>query len=279
MRISEEKQYMEWDCDLYMDLMPLVKDGAASDTSRKALEAHLKECTVCRELYDTIPETAVTMDESRVKRTMEKIRDRYQRSLLALMILGVVAGVLLTMTRNMAFTVAIFPLVGLAAYFVWRARSLFVPLVVFSVSWALLSLRDGNMAEAVGWSFNYAYACLVGVLAGGVLGFIFDKIERNSRLLRLAAGLLVMVPVLYGMIVVDDQIGGNPMFRESVEIRTREFMEAEYPGQDYEIADIDPNQPLIYDYAAIVTLEDGTVITLRFDGIWPEPEIQGISRP
>lgn len=279
MRISEEKQYMEWDCDLYMDLMPLVKDGAASDTSRKALEAHLKECTVCRELYDTIPETAVTMDESRVKRTMEKIRDRYQRSLLALMILGVVAGILLTMTRNMAFTVAIFPLVGLAAYFVWRARSLFVPLVVFSVSWALLSLRDGNLVEAVGWSFNYAYACLVGVLAGGILAFIFEKIEMKSRLLRMAAVLLVMVPVLYGMIVVDNNIGGNPMFRESVEIRTREFMEAEYPGQDYEISDISPNQPLIYDYAAIVTLEDGTVITLRFDGIWPEPEIQGISRP
>ena len=33
-----------FDCDLYMDLMPLVKDGAASEDSRAALEAHLKEC-------------------------------------------------------------------------------------------------------------------------------------------------------------------------------------------------------------------------------------------
>lgn len=273
MRSSEENLYMEFDCDLYMDLMPLVKDGAASDTSRKALEAHLKDCPSCRELYDTIPETAVPMDEGRVKRTMEKIRDRYRRSLLALMILGVVAGILLTMTRNMAFTVAIFPLVGLAAYFVWRARSLFVPLVVFSVSWLLLVLRDGNPSEAVGWGFNYAYASLVGVVAGGVLAFIFEKIEMKSRLLRLATVLLVMVPVFYGMIVMDINIGGNPMFRESVEIRAREYLAEEYAGQSYEITGIRSNTPLIYDYTVVVTLENGEVLELHFDGIWPEPEI------
>ena len=54
MRSSEEK--MKFDCDLYMDLMPLVKDGAASDASRMALEDHMRNCPLCRELYDTIPE-------------------------------------------------------------------------------------------------------------------------------------------------------------------------------------------------------------------------------
>ena len=140
MRSSDENLYMEFDCDLYMDLMPLVKDGAASDTTRRALEAHLRECPNCRELYDTIPETEVTMDEGRVKRVMEKIRQRYQRSLLVLGVISVLVGVLLTMTRNMALSVAIFPLVGLGAYFLWRSRSLFIPLLVFSGSWLLLFL-------------------------------------------------------------------------------------------------------------------------------------------
>lgn len=273
MRLSEENLYMEFDCDLYMDLMPLVKDGAASDTSRRALETHLRDCPACRELYDTIPETAVPMDEGRIKRTMEKIRDRYHRSLLALGVVSVLVGVLLTMTRNMALTVAIFPLVGLGAYFLWRSRSLFIPLLVFSASWLLLVLRDGNPTEAVGWGFNYAYACLVGVLAGGVIGFIFDKIELKSRLLRLSAVALVMIPVLYGMVVMDINIGGNPMFRESVEIRTQEYLAEEYSGQSYEITEIRSNTPLIYDYTAVVTLENGEVLELHFDGIWPEPDM------
>ena len=272
MRPSDENLYMEFDCDLYMDLMPLVKDGAASDTSRMALEAHLRDCPMCRELYDTIPETAVPMDESRVKRVMEKIRDRYQRSLLVLGVVSVLVGVLLTMTRNMALTVAIFPMVGLGAYFLWRSRSLFIPLLVFSASWLLLFLRDGNGPEAVGWSFNYAYACLVGVLAGGVLAFIFDKIELKSRLLRLATVALVMIPVLYGMIVMDINIGGNPMFRESVEIRAQEYLASEYPEADYKIGGIYSNTPLIYDYTVEVLRPDGTIaFELNFDGLYPDP--------
>ena len=265
-----------YECDLIMDLMPLAKDGAASGASRTAIEMHLMECESCRMLYDTLPDTATEPDEGRVKRTMEKIRDRYNRYLLTLVVLGVLAGVLLTMTRNMALTVAIFPLVGLAAYFIWRARSLFVPLVVFSVSWLLLSLRDGNTAEAVGWSFNYAYACIVGVVAGGVLAFIFDKIELKSRLLRLAAVVLVLVPIGYGMIVMDINIGGNPMFRESVEIRAREYIETEWPGIDYEITEIRSNTPLIYDYTVVVTFVQGEEpLELHFDGIWPEPDTRG----
>ena len=265
-----------YECDLIMDLMPLAKDGAASEASRAAIEKHLLTCENCRELYDTLPDTAVEPDESRVKKTMEKIRDRYHRSLLILGVLGVLVGVLLTMTRNMAFTVAIFPLVGLGAYFLWRSRSLVVPLLVFSASWLLLFLRDGNGPEAVGWSFNYAYACLVGVLAGGVMAFIFDKIELKSRLLRLAAVALVMIPVLYGMVIMDINIGGNPMFRESVEIRTREYMAQEYPGMDYEIVGIHSNTPLIYDYTVEVCVAQGEpLIVLHFDGIPPEPDQDG----
>ena len=273
MRLSDENLHMEFDCDLYMDLMPLVKDGAASDTTRRALEDHLRDCPDCRALYDTIPETAAPMDEGRVKRVMEKIRERYRHSLLALGVISVLVGVLLTMTRNMALTVAIFPLVGLGAYFLWRSRSLFIPLLVFSGSWLLLFLRDGNGPEAVGWSFNYAYACLVGVLAGGVIGFIFDKIELKSRLLRMAAVALVMIPVLYGMVVMDINIGGNPMFRESVEIRTEEYLAEAYPGQSYEITEIRSNTPLIYDYTVVVTFAQGEEpLELHFDGIWPEPD-------
>lgn len=259
-----------YECDLIMDLMPLAKDGAASGASRTALEMHLMECESCRMLYDTLPDTAAEPDEGRVKRTMEKIRARYRRSLLALGVLSVLVGVLLTMTRNMALTVAIFPMVGLGAYFLWRSRSLFIPLLVFSASWLLLFLRDGNGPEAVGWSFNYAYACLVGVVAGGVIAFIFDKIEMKSRLLRLAAVVLVLVPIGYGMIVMDINIGGNPMFRESVEIRAREYLSQEYSG-GYEIVEIRSNTPLIYDYTVVAELESGEVLELHFDGIWPEP--------
>lgn len=264
-----------FDCELYMDLMPLVKDRAASDASRTALEAHLMECESCRALYDTLPDTAVEPDEGKVKKTLEKIRGRYKRNLMALIVLGVLAGALLTATRNMFLTVAIFPFVGLAAYFIWRARSLFVPLVVFSVSWVLLVLRDGAPAQAVGWSFNYAYACLVGIIVGGVIAFVFEKMELKSWLPRILAVLLVLIPVGYGMYAVDTAIGGNPMFRESVQIRAEEYLREEYPNSGYEIEKIVSNTPFMYDFTVYVTDGTGQIqFGLRFDGLPPEPEVE-----
>ena len=36
------------DCEICMDLIPLVKDGIASEESYKAVEEHVKECETCR---------------------------------------------------------------------------------------------------------------------------------------------------------------------------------------------------------------------------------------
>lgn len=38
-------------CGVCMDLMPLVRDGLASDDSREAVERHVRSCAACRALY------------------------------------------------------------------------------------------------------------------------------------------------------------------------------------------------------------------------------------
>ncbi len=262
-----------FDCELYMDLMPLVKDGAASGPSRTALELHLMECESCRALYDSLPDTGLEPDEGRVKSTLDTLRDRYRRLLVALVAGGILVGALLTFTRNMYLTVGLFPLLGLAAYFVWRARSLFAPLVVFSVAWIFQIVQGGNPTEAVSWAFYYAYACVVGVVAGGVIAFIFDKPGWRSRLLRLLAVILVLVPIGCAMYINDIAIGGNAIFRETVEIRAQEYLDQEYPGQGLVIQEVYSNTPLLYDFSVTIGDETGrTLFVLSFDGIWPEPE-------
>ena len=48
------------DCEICMDLIPLVKDGIASEESYKAVEEHVKECETCRQLYGESHEPAQT---------------------------------------------------------------------------------------------------------------------------------------------------------------------------------------------------------------------------
>ena len=39
-------------CDICMDLIPLVRDGIASEDSRAAVEEHIKDCAVCRAAFE-----------------------------------------------------------------------------------------------------------------------------------------------------------------------------------------------------------------------------------
>ncbi|MDR0812923.1 MAG: zf-HC2 domain-containing protein [Oscillospiraceae bacterium] len=50
---------MNYDCELIQDLIPLVKDGVASEKSAEAVAEHTKECPVCREMAETEPQIAM----------------------------------------------------------------------------------------------------------------------------------------------------------------------------------------------------------------------------
>lgn len=39
-------------CEICMDLIPLVRDGASSGDSREAVEGHIQHCPSCRELWE-----------------------------------------------------------------------------------------------------------------------------------------------------------------------------------------------------------------------------------
>ena len=38
-------------CDICRDLLPLVRDGVASEASRRAVEDHVAHCEACRQLW------------------------------------------------------------------------------------------------------------------------------------------------------------------------------------------------------------------------------------
>lgn len=50
---------MKYECEMIQDLIPLVKDGIASKKSGAAVVLHIKDCAVCREIYDTDTQIAL----------------------------------------------------------------------------------------------------------------------------------------------------------------------------------------------------------------------------
>lgn len=90
---------MKYDCELIQDLLPLYEEELCSPTSRRTVEAHLRDCEVCRRLTAPLPieEPKDIADADRVvKKSMKKVRHRW----LASVLVAVLAVPLLLMGFN-----------------------------------------------------------------------------------------------------------------------------------------------------------------------------------
>ena len=86
------KQYT---CDVIFDLLPLYIDGMTSGETAKVVEEHLKECEVCRQMYE---EMTGEIDFSPAEQKKKSRRHRYKKKSTARMvILGYILFLLLVM--------------------------------------------------------------------------------------------------------------------------------------------------------------------------------------
>jgi predicted anti-sigma-YlaC factor YlaD len=57
---------MKISCEVFDDLMPLVKDGIASEQSNELLKEHMKECEKCKKVFEDPPKELQYRNEPRV---------------------------------------------------------------------------------------------------------------------------------------------------------------------------------------------------------------------
>ncbi len=178
----------EISCEVCMDLIPLVQDGAASPDSCRLVEEHAAVCPRCRALLSEAPCVPET-----VPPVLDQVRCRLRAQLMTALFLGLFFGIdyihLACLEGELQipgglFFIFLLPLVGAASYVAFRWKALWqTPLMLLTVHalaiFALLmQLQDGL---AVNW-FSFLLTAVipillaeVGVLIVGLFHFGFKK--------------------------------------------------------------------------------------------------------
>ena len=164
-------------CDLCMDLMPLVKDGVASEDSVAAVRNHIASCENCRMLFsDDAPPSVDT------QKSFEKFYRRLQLFSAMVMMFGIFFGLSLTAGSGIFYNTVIMPVIGALGYVIFRKRALyFVPVLLFVTHFAtnLLGLVRGvahlDFYSLLMWTFLYSIFALLGVVVAWLLHFAFRK--------------------------------------------------------------------------------------------------------
>lgn len=164
-------------CDLCMDLIPLVKDGVASEDSVAAVKNHIASCQTCRKLLSG--EAPPPVDTAR---SFEKFHRRLQLSSAMVMMFGIFFGLSLTAGSGVFYNTIIMPVIGVLGYVIFRKRALYiVPVLLFITHFVtnLLGLIRGmehlDIHSLLFWTFLYSVFALLGVVAAWLLHFAFRK--------------------------------------------------------------------------------------------------------
>ena len=168
-------------CDICKDLLPLVKDGIASEDSVQAVKEHVKECETCRKLYESeSTETKEGMPD--LEQELGKLKRRIQIFSAMLLMFGVLFGLSLTASEEMFYNSLIMPVIGALGYVIFRWKAIYqIPLLLLVMQCLInfLGLARGMeympFVAILMWVGIYTIFVEIGILVAGLLHVAFRK--------------------------------------------------------------------------------------------------------
>lgn len=231
---------MRVSCDVILDLIPLVKDGVASDESCRIVNEHIKSCKKCKAEFETFE--SINLQELNLKD--EKIIFSIKRSVfitqIAILIIGAILGVALSDSASMFYNFMIMPLIGGISLFALKEKWYLTPIAIFILTYlrqiAIHVFSDGFCWDMLydGLYYSIIYIILVGlgVIIARLFIFAFKK-KSKSQILKFLAG-ITAVALLCGILFVTNAFVGNPISSMLANKAIKEYVDEKYPFLDLE---------------------------------------------
>lgn len=170
-------------CDVVLDLIPLVKDGVASDDSTIIVKEHIKNCDSCKAEFETFEPTNIEQSSIKDDNIVFAIKRSIFITQLVILMVGAIIGVAITNSMNMFYNFIIMPVIGGVSLVALKRKWYFAPLGIFILTYLWETIKIIASGE-FDWIFLYAglyfsiiYSGLVvlGVIIAMLLKFAFKK--------------------------------------------------------------------------------------------------------
>ncbi len=161
-------------CDICLDLMPLVRDGIASDDSTQAVLDHIAACSHCARAWE-----GETVPELKSQAVYQKLRQRLRLFSSMVLVLGLMVGLSLFSGAEIFSNILLLPLLGALSYWVFRWRSLLVLPLVLTATVALYAfVKPDLIQELPSNTVLMLLFLLLGIVIAGLLHFALKKEEK-----------------------------------------------------------------------------------------------------
>lgn len=172
-------------CNVILDLIPLVKDGVASDESTKIVYEHINSCGSCKaeiEIYEDFNGGHLPIKD-------EKIISAIKRSIyitqITVLVAGAILGVALSNSMGMFYNFIIMPIIGGISLIAFKSKWYLAPIAIFILTYLWQTIA-GFVADGFSWaglyiglyySVIYTVLIVLGVVITALLKYAFKKGE------------------------------------------------------------------------------------------------------
>jgi len=172
-------------CDIILDLIPLVKDGVASEDSVKIVHEHIKSCQSCRADYEAFKYTNIEQISTKDEKIIFAIKRSIFISQLIFLIAGALIGIAFSNSMNMFYNFLIMPIVGSISLFTFKKKWYLSPVAIFILTylWQTIEIiiSDGfqwhSFYAGLFYSVIYTVLVIIGVVITKLLKFAFGRGE------------------------------------------------------------------------------------------------------
>ena len=186
-------------CDICMDLMPLVRDGVASEDSVTAVMNHISDCEDCKKIYDemyinnkSITENNNTTQQIKsqqlnsqlinIDKAAKKVEKKINKYLGMIIMFGIFFGLSLTASEEMFLNSFIMPIIGVFGYYLFRWKAAYtVPCIIVISNFIingigfLRGVESLDIMSVVMWGSVYSLFAIIGTIIAGLLHFGLRK--------------------------------------------------------------------------------------------------------
>lgn len=176
---------MKISCDVILDLIPLVKDGVASDDSVAIVNEHIKGCQSCKSEFETFENTSIEQTSIRDEKIILAIKRSVFITQLIILIAGAIIGVALSNSMGMFYNFLIMPIIGGISLIVFKRKWYLSPIAIFILTYLWQTIEsfilDGfqwyGLYAGLYYSVIYTVLVIVGIIITALLKFAFRRGE------------------------------------------------------------------------------------------------------
>jgi hypothetical protein len=170
-------------------LIPLVKDGVASNESTRIVNEHVKNCSACKSELDTFETIRMESPSLKDKKIIFDIKRSVYISQIVILVLGAILGIALSSSMGMFYNFIIMPIIGGISYILFKRKWVLAALAIFVVTYlwqTILVMAENGYSMSgltVGLYYSVIYTVLVvlGAVIAGLLKFAFEKGENDEK--------------------------------------------------------------------------------------------------